>query len=213
MPANDGHGSHVDHRIAPIEEPGEQRKADASHVIHASWFDTTLGISRGLSAKDQILSADRAGGTQERDARPQDVRDDSDDCLAPTAACAHHARLGLRLRVSDTEVPAARFIVGHRCLARPQRTSSMATLGLSTARAIGSARRRRRNIDKRQRFAVVFEFFAGRQLEVRFGFVEGESVCKTHRAPMVAASAVAFLQAQALEMIGSGAAIAASHLS
>jgi hypothetical protein len=80
MPANDGRRSHVDHRIAPIEESGEQRKADASHVIHASWFDTTLDISRELSAKDQILSADRAGGTQERDAQPQDVRDDSDDC-------------------------------------------------------------------------------------------------------------------------------------
>jgi hypothetical protein len=88
----------------------------------------------------------------------------------------------------------------------------MAGLGLSTAGTDRSAGRRRRNIDKRQRFAVVFEFLAGRQLEVRLGFLDGESVCKTHRAPTVAANAVAFLQAQALEMIGSGGAIAASHL-
>jgi len=30
-------------------------------VIHASWFDTTIDIPRELSAKDQILSAGRAG--------------------------------------------------------------------------------------------------------------------------------------------------------
>ena len=33
---------------------------------------------------------------------------------APTVACAHHARVGLRLQVSDTEVPAARIIADHR---------------------------------------------------------------------------------------------------
>ena len=33
--------------------------------------------------------------------------------LAPTAACAHHARVSLRLEASDTEVPAARIIADH----------------------------------------------------------------------------------------------------
>ena len=54
----------------------------------------SLGVGE-LSPKDQILGADRAGGTQERDARPQDVRDDSDDCsrqlqhalIMPDSAC------------------------------------------------------------------------------------------------------------------------------
>ena len=82
---------------------------------------------------------------------------------------------------------------------------------LSTAGTDRSARRLGRDIDKHQRFAVAFEFRAGRQLEVRLGFVEGESVCKTHRVPTVAANAVAFLQAQALELIGPCSAIAASH--
>jgi len=60
MRANDGRRSHVKHRITPIQS-GEQRQAHASHVIHASWFDTTIDIPRELSAKDQILSAGRAG--------------------------------------------------------------------------------------------------------------------------------------------------------
>ena len=68
MPANDGRWTHVDHRIAPIEEPGEQREADPSHVIHASGFDPTLNVARELSAKNQILSANRAGRAQEQDA-------------------------------------------------------------------------------------------------------------------------------------------------
>src|SRR5205823_2323451 len=57
MPANDGRRPYDDHRIAPIEEPGEQRKADARHVIHTSGLDATLDIPRELSAKNQILSA------------------------------------------------------------------------------------------------------------------------------------------------------------
>jgi hypothetical protein len=36
MPPNDGGWSDDDHRIAPIEESGEQCEADASRVIHAS---------------------------------------------------------------------------------------------------------------------------------------------------------------------------------
>ena len=80
QPANDGRRPHVDHRIAPIEESGEQCEADASRVIHASGFDPTLDITRELFAKNQVLSADRAGRAQERDDQPQDVRGYSDDC-------------------------------------------------------------------------------------------------------------------------------------
>jgi hypothetical protein len=47
--------------VAPPIASGEQRQAHASHVIHVSWFDTTLDVPRELSAKDQILSAGRAG--------------------------------------------------------------------------------------------------------------------------------------------------------
>ena len=61
VPANDGRRSYDDDRIAPIEESGEQCEADASRVIHASGFDTSLDIPRELPAKDQILSANRAG--------------------------------------------------------------------------------------------------------------------------------------------------------
>jgi len=107
MPANDGRWTHVDHRIAPIEESGEQREADPSHVIHASGFDATLNVPSELSAKNQILSADRAGRAQKQDSQPQDVPDDSDDCSRqlqhplimpesararrrPTATCPRH---------------------------------------------------------------------------------------------------------------------------
>ena len=43
-------------------------------MIHVSGFDTTFDILRHLPAKNEILSADRAGRAQERDDQPQDVR-------------------------------------------------------------------------------------------------------------------------------------------
>ena len=73
MPANDGRGSNVDYCGAPIEHPREQGDADASGVIHASRFDTALDVTRELLAKNQVLSTDRAGRTQERNDQPQDV--------------------------------------------------------------------------------------------------------------------------------------------
>jgi len=63
VPANDGRRSYDDHRIAPIEQSGEQCEADASRVIHTSGFDTTLDVPRELFAKNQILSTDRSGRT------------------------------------------------------------------------------------------------------------------------------------------------------
>ncbi len=48
-------------------------------MINASGFDTTLDITGELFAKNQILSADRAGRAQERDDQPQDVPGYSDD--------------------------------------------------------------------------------------------------------------------------------------
>src|SRR6202049_4393063 len=80
VPANDGRRPHIDHRIAPIEEPGKQCAADASRVIHTSGPDPALDVPRELSAKNQILSADRAGRAQERYDQPQDVRSYPDDC-------------------------------------------------------------------------------------------------------------------------------------
>jgi hypothetical protein len=43
-------------------------------MIHAFGLDTTLDIPRELSAKNQILGADRAGRAQEQDDKPQDIR-------------------------------------------------------------------------------------------------------------------------------------------
>jgi hypothetical protein len=43
---------------------------------------------------------------------------------APTIACAHHARVGLRLQVSDTEVPAAQIIADYSRKKRPPSTGS-----------------------------------------------------------------------------------------
>jgi hypothetical protein len=45
---------HVDHRVAPIKESGEQCEADTRHVIHASGFHATLDIPRELSAKTRF---------------------------------------------------------------------------------------------------------------------------------------------------------------
>src|ERR1700674_5473009 len=42
MPANDGRRPHIDHRIAPIEEPRKQREAHTSRMFHPSGFDTAL---------------------------------------------------------------------------------------------------------------------------------------------------------------------------
>ena len=69
-----------DKAVRQSKSPGEQGEADASRVIHASGFDTTLDVPRELFAKNQILSADRAGRAQERDDQPQDVRDYPDEC-------------------------------------------------------------------------------------------------------------------------------------
>src|SRR6266851_1760442 len=80
VPANDGCRLHVDHRVAPIEESGEQCEADASRVIHTSGLDTTLDMPRELFAKNQILSADSAGRSQERTTQPQDVKGYPDGC-------------------------------------------------------------------------------------------------------------------------------------
>lgn len=80
MPANDGRRPHVDHRIAPIERPGEQGQTAASGAIGASGLDTALDMTRELLAKHQIPSADRAGRTQERRDQPQDVKSYSEDC-------------------------------------------------------------------------------------------------------------------------------------
>ena len=60
--------------IAPVKQSGKQRKADTRRVIHAFGFDTALDIPRKLFAKNQILSANRAGRAQERDDQPQDVK-------------------------------------------------------------------------------------------------------------------------------------------
>jgi hypothetical protein len=79
MPANDGRRSHDYHRIAPIEESGEQREADTSRAIHACGTDAALDIARQMSAQNQILSVDRAGRAHERDDQPQDVRGYADD--------------------------------------------------------------------------------------------------------------------------------------
>ena len=43
-------------------------------MIHASGFDTALDVTRELFAKNQVLSTDHAGRTQERDDQPQDVK-------------------------------------------------------------------------------------------------------------------------------------------
>jgi hypothetical protein len=56
-------------------------------VIDASGFDTALDIPRELSAKNQILSADRVGRAQERDDQPQDVRGYPNECSRQL----HHA--------------------------------------------------------------------------------------------------------------------------
>jgi hypothetical protein len=87
VPANEGCRPHVDQSSAPIEHSREQGKANASGVIDASGFDTALDIPRELSAKNQILSADRAGRAQERDGQPQDVRGYPDECSRQL----HHA--------------------------------------------------------------------------------------------------------------------------
>ena len=79
VPADDGCRLHVDHGIAPIEQSGEQGKADAGRAIQAPGFDTTLDITGELFAKDQVLSADRSGRAQERDDQPQDVPGYCDD--------------------------------------------------------------------------------------------------------------------------------------
>jgi hypothetical protein len=47
--------------MAPIEQPGEQGKADVGRGVRAPGFDTTLDITGDLLAKYQILGADRAG--------------------------------------------------------------------------------------------------------------------------------------------------------
>jgi hypothetical protein len=83
VPANDGCRLHVDHRVAPIEESGEQCEVDASRVIHTSGLDTTLDTPRELFAKNQILSADSAGRSQERNTQPQDVKGYPDGCSRP----------------------------------------------------------------------------------------------------------------------------------
>ena len=49
-------------------------------MIHAFGLDTTLDIPRDLSAKNQILSADRAGRAQEQDDKPQDIRGYLENC-------------------------------------------------------------------------------------------------------------------------------------
>jgi hypothetical protein len=72
--------SNVDHRSAPIEHSREQCEADASGVIHGSGFDTALGITRELLAKNQILCADHAGRAKERDGQPQDVNGYPNEC-------------------------------------------------------------------------------------------------------------------------------------
>ena len=45
MPADDGRRPYDHYRIAPIEQSGEQGKADASRVIQAPGFATTLDIT------------------------------------------------------------------------------------------------------------------------------------------------------------------------
>ena len=98
--------------------------------------------------------------------------------------------------------PTARMGARHRSKASPSR---------STTGCAAAANWRGQDIDERQRLSVVRELLPGRQLKVRLRFVCGEPVRKGHRALAVAAAAVAFLQVQALEMIGSGRPIAALH--
>ena len=103
MPANDGRRPHVDHGIAPIEHSGEQGKADACRVIQASGFDTALDITRELLAKNQVLSADRAG---RRKNETTSLRTSKATPTIARASCsiAHHARV--EPAVAD---------VGHEC--------------------------------------------------------------------------------------------------
>ena len=130
--ANDGCRLHVDHRVAPIEESGEQCEADASCVIHTSGFDTTLDIPHKLFAKNQILSADSAGRAQERNSQPQEVPGHSDDrsrqlqhaLIMPESACVWRRRTLKCLRrelLRTTDLAAAAghgakhfFVFGHK---------------------------------------------------------------------------------------------------
>ena len=99
VPANDGRGPHIDHRIAPITESGEYCRTHASRVIDSSGLDVPLDILSKLSTKDQILSADGIRRMQEQDAQPEDVGEHTEDCVhqAPhalimpdsTSACSH----------------------------------------------------------------------------------------------------------------------------
>ena len=114
VPANDGRRTNIDHRIAPFEESGEQCEVHASRVIHASRLDTTLDIPRQLSAQDQILNADCAGRAQERNAQPQDVREDSDDCSRQLQHALIMPESTRDCRASNTELPTARIIAEHR---------------------------------------------------------------------------------------------------
>src|SRR6266508_3742133 len=127
MPPNDGRRPNDDDRIAPIEESGEQREADASRVVHASGFDAALEIPRQLSTQNQILSSDRAGRAHEQREQTQQVRDDTDDCsrqlqhalLMPesTRVCSRQAPTCPRRELLRTTITVA--IAG----TRPMRTN------------------------------------------------------------------------------------------
>jgi hypothetical protein len=76
MPANHRRRLHDHQRATPIEEPCQQRQADACRRVDPVRWDTALDVESQLPAQEEILGAQRLRGPQQQQHPPEGVFDE-----------------------------------------------------------------------------------------------------------------------------------------
>jgi hypothetical protein len=76
VPANHRCRLHDHQRAAPIEEPGQERQADASRRVDPVRLDTALDVQSQLPAQEEILGAQGLGRSKQEQQPPEGVFDE-----------------------------------------------------------------------------------------------------------------------------------------
>jgi len=95
VPADHRHRLYDHQRVASIEEPCQQRQADAGSRVDPVRLHTALGVESPLPAQEEILGAQGLGRSKQEQQPPEGVFEEKPAILRRLTlrSCCHSARL------------------------------------------------------------------------------------------------------------------------